>query len=136
MSEHIEEVDDGQGGKNLRIWWDTPEEDPSYGERGQAIAIQDLDLLVQKLMPMGTEEFDRSAPFIIDRLHKLAREELGSGALYEIRGKVPTNYGRGRGLAWYTSAAMQTLEVTGPRAYPGLYNELGGYSFLGRFRTP
>lgn len=136
MSEHLREIPDGEGGAVLEMYYDSPEEAPNYGEKGQAITIRDNDLVVEKLMPMATEDFDRGAQFIIDRLHTLAKAELGSGVVYEIRGKIPNNYGRGRGLAWYTLASMQELEVTGPRAYPGLVNELGGYAFLGRFKTP
>jgi hypothetical protein len=137
VSEHIEEVPDGKGGAVLKIWWDSPEENPSYGEKGQAITIRDNDLVVEKLMPMGTEDFDRSAAHIIDRLHQLARAELGPGVIYEIRGKIPNNYGRGRGLAWYTCAWVQKEKdaLMGPISYPGELNELGGYMFLGRFCT-
>lgn len=55
-----------------------------------------------------------------------------------MRGKIPTDYGRNKGLAWYSAGWMQSpmfKEPLGAISYPGRLNELGGYMILGVFKT-
>jgi hypothetical protein len=121
---------------NITVLYDTPEEDPSYREDGQCIEI-DLDRqVIATLCRTNCVEFDAQADQIIEKLHAMAAEKLAPGTIYEIRGKIPTDFGRGRGLAWYTSHWMQETEPTAAIPYPGKSNELGGYMYLGTFKAP
>ena len=126
----------GDGGV-ITVTYDTPEEHPSYREDGQSIETGDTGVVLKQLTNLTPDLFwNFGVSEIIGKLHELAREKLGPGVVYEIRGKIPTNYGRSRGLAWYTSHWMQSdAEPPFEMPYPGKLNELGGYMIIGRFKT-
>jgi hypothetical protein len=124
---------------NFTVTYDTPEENPAYLEDGQCIETGAHWVVLKQLTDLTPDAFwNAGVHQVIARLHELAKEKLGPGRVYEIRGKIPTNYGRSRGLAWYTSHWMQEETETRPFEaidYPGRVNELGGDMFLGRFKT-
>jgi len=132
MAAHYKEGKNG----NFIVTYDTPEENPSYLEDGQCIEIENGHKVIATLERIGPREFDAQAGEIIEKLHAMAAAKLAPGTIYEIRGKIQTDYGRGRGLAWYTNHWLQEREPTGAIEYPGKVNELGGYMFLGTFMVP
>lgn len=133
MATHYSDADE-KG--NFKVWYDTPDENPNYREDGEMIELAGSDITVGTLAKCSPREFDGDAHNIIQRLHTMACEKLGAGTVYEIRAKIPTNYGRGRGLAWYTTHWLQTAPLEEALPYPGKINELGGYMYLGRFKVP
>jgi hypothetical protein len=132
MAVHNDIDEDG----NFTVTYDTPEDNPAYLEDGECIEINDGRLVSAVLEPIGPREFDAQADQIILRLHAMAAAKLEAGTIYEIRGKIPSNYGRGRGLAWYTNHWLQETPPAGAVPYPGRCNELGGYMYLGTFKAP
>lgn len=117
--------------------YDPPESAPWYGELGEAICYG----------PDSRDEWkergiaDRAAwvaamPQHLTELHDRAKQALPPGTVHELRGKVPTNYGRDVGVAWYHLPEMKDWEVTGAVPWPGEFHRLGGYFKLGTFRTP
>ena len=130
MSQHIEEVGEEGGVTKLRIWYDDPEtEDPSFGEIGEAISYEPEAGKGSRdgwLAQMHTH---------VEMLKADAARKLGPGKVYELRAKIPTNFGRNLGVAWYSLKSMSVLELVDEKPYPGVHNELGGYMFMGRLRT-
>jgi hypothetical protein len=129
---HIEELGpDGKGAVDLKIWYDDPEnEDPNFGQDGDII-----DYDAKSEYPGGRDAWLAQMHTHLQTLKAQALERLGPGKVYEIRSKIPTDFGRSLGVAWYTIKAMQALELVDEKPYPGVYNELGGYFFMGRFKT-
>lgn len=64
-------------------------------------------------------------------LHSRARRALPVGTAYEIRVKIPTDFGRNRGMAWYTSPEVRAQLPVEQTPYPGRVNYLGGYMSMG-----
>jgi hypothetical protein len=126
MSQHIEEIAEEGGITKLRIWYDDPEnEDPMFGEDGEQIMHEGH----------GRDAWLAQMYHHLGKLKMQARAKLGAGKVYEIRAKIPTNFGMNVGVAWYTTKAMQALELVDEKPYPGVHNELGGYMFMGRMKT-
>jgi hypothetical protein len=121
---------------SFRVTYDSPEENPNFGECGNSIDNEGGHVTLKELGPASVEKFERDMPQHIEMLHQMAREKLPPGTVYDIRGKIPSDYGRSRGVAWYHVDAMKDWPVTGPIPYPGTLNGLGGYMQLGTFRTP
>lgn len=132
MATHYSEPD-SKG--NFKVWYDTPEENPTYLEDGACIEIENGHKVIATLERIGPRQFDAEAGDIIEKLHAMAAAKLKPGTIYEIRGKLHNDYGRARGLAWYTCHEMQTWP-TRTFVYPGKLNELGGYMVLGTFMVP
>lgn len=120
----------------IRVFYDPPEENPNFGECGQAIECDGDSVTVERLEPSTLPRFVSELPVHIEELHRRAREALPVGAVYEIRGMIPQKYGRRYGIAWYHIDAMKDWEVTGVIPYPGKLNSLGGYMILGTFQVP
>jgi hypothetical protein len=108
MAAHYSEADE-KG--NFKVTYDTPEEDPAYKQDGEAIEVSD----------------------VLDLLHAKAKARLSSGTVYEIRGRE--EHATKFGLAWYTVYEMQAWPLEAAIPYPGRHNPLGGYMYLGRFKT-
>jgi hypothetical protein len=128
MSEHVEQGPaEADGSVPLKVWYDDPEhEDPNYGQDGESLMYDGGP---------GRDAWLAQMYHHLERLHMMARAKLGAGKVYEIRSKIPTNFGRNIGIAWYTVQAMQALDLVAEIPYPGEYCELGGYFFMGRFRS-
>lgn len=71
----------------------------------------------------------------VEYLHARAKACLKRGSQYEIRSKIPTNYGINLGIAWYSNPSINTYPLCKAEAYPGTHNRLGGYGFMGVFRV-
>jgi len=107
-------------------------------EQGRAIEINGRLVTVVDFFPreQTTAAWLRDMPKHLEQLHIWAREALPPGTVYEIRGRIPGDYGRTQGVAWYHEPEMADWEVTGPIPWPGEKTPLGGYMRLGTFRTP
>ncbi len=121
---------------SVRVSYDPPEDNPNFGECGGAIENSSECLSLRELGRASVSEFERDMPQHLEMLHEMARKKLPPGTVYELRGKIPSDYGRSRGVAWYHIDAMGDWPVTGAIPYPGTKNQLGGYMQLGTFRTP
>lgn len=119
----------------LKVRFEPPESAPNYGEKGEAIELADGKRVISVFEDMGPNEFDLRCNDVLLSLHEMAKKKLPPGTVYEIRGKVRSDYGRSRGLAWYTNLHMQEDRPIGGIPYPGKLNELAGYTFLGRFKA-
>lgn len=67
-------------------------------------------------------------------LHADAEQSLKPGQRYELRRKIPDNYGRSHGMAWYRNAAMDKRDEWG--RVPIKPELAGGYYLVGEFTTP
>jgi len=121
---------------SVQVSYDSPEDNPNFGECGNAIENVNERVTLLELGRASIDKFERDMPRHIEMLHEMARKKLPPGTVYDLRAKIPSDYGRNRGVAWYHVAAMKDWPVTGAIPYPGTRNELGGYMQLGTFRTP
>jgi hypothetical protein len=71
---------------------------------------------------------------LIEYLHADAERHLQPDTRYEIRRRIPANYGRSHGMAWYRNKAMDKREKWGFR--PEFEQDRPGYRFIGEFTTP
>ena len=132
MAQHIDPVPDKEGYFNVR--YDDPTEDPHFGEQAESVEnCHSRERLVLREMPhcMAFEKPEQIVGFLMAR----AGEKLPPGTVFEIRAKIPSDYGRAQGLCWYTVAAMQSWPLEPYIPYPGRVIDLGGYLYLGRFKT-
>jgi hypothetical protein len=129
---------------SIRVEYDTPEEDPSHREDGQAIehepVVTELDegesFTIQAFTDSHRKRWMRAIPHHVEELIRRAREKLKPGVIFEIRAKIPTDYGTRLGVAWYTNHDLQSGEPDPELLpYPGKMNELGGYCYMGRLRA-
>lgn len=105
----------------IKVTYDTPEEDPRFGEAGASIRL---------FPPISEEQIER----VLQCLHQDAARVLPPGTTYDMRAKLPGS--KDPGIAWYHVHTMKDWPVTGMVPYPGITNPLGGYMQLGTFRTP
>ncbi len=87
-----------------------------------------------------THEYGRVLPYTNDEGKKLAELLLKKQAnlilppniYYEIRSKVPSNFGRDKGIAWYHNGFMKKeIEIL----RKPVFREWGGYYYHGTFKT-
>lgn len=102
----------------FKIEYDPPEDNPNFGEKGEAVDIPN-DASLEHINSL------------IDGRHEDAKNNLPPGSVYDIRSKWDHT-----GVAWYHVDAMDKWPTTGPIPWPGLENDPGGYYILGTFRTP
>lgn len=114
--------------KGLKVIYDPPEDNPNFGEAGASIE-HDGNLVARNLWLKRVDMY-------LDGLQKMAIKELPPGTIYEIRSMIPVNYGYRIGVAWYSNRAMQQKPELPLMPYPGELDELGGFKFMGRMRTP
>lgn len=69
-------------------------------------------------------------------LHEDAAKTLPANMRYELRAKVPTNYGRSKGMSWYRNDAMDATETWGDCPATPRYIEDQGCRLVGQFVTP
>lgn len=62
-----------------------------------------------------------------------AEHTLRDGTVFEVRGKIPSDYGRDCGVAWYHTDEIQELPLVALKRYEDAeYKPLGGFMFLAR----
>jgi hypothetical protein len=64
---------------------------------------------------------------VIQRLRQEADLRLPRGLYYEIRAKIPTDFGRDKGLAWYHAPGMYSEEPNLRIIPAGGYYRVGGF---------
>ncbi len=116
VAEHVKVLGDGR----VQITYDTPEENPRFGEAGESV-------------PLARNPSPESVTGAVRTLHAAAAKALPPGTVYELRSMIPgLDIG---GIAWYHIDRMKDWPVTGAIPWPGEINPLGGYVKLGTFRT-
>lgn len=68
----------------------------------------------------------------IQMLHREAMEELPIGAVYEIRLRIPSDFGRGRSLGWYYAPGLEWRLPILARLEASPYD---GWIFFGLYRV-
>ena len=81
-----------------------------------------------KQLPVSAYSSLGIAP-VYTALHQSASDALPTGLYYELRGKIPTNYGRDRAVAWYHHPNMKIKKG----ALMNFMDCSEGYYFLGGF---
>jgi len=71
---------------------------------------------------------------LIEYLHADAARHLPPNTRYEIRKRVPGNFGRSRGMAWYRNKAMDKRERWD--FLPEFAQDRQGHCLIGEFTTP
>lgn len=65
-----------------------------------------------------------------------AGRSLKPRSRFELRRKIPENYGRTHGMAWYRNDAMDKAETWGNVPATPSYAAAGGYYLVGEYTTP
>lgn len=73
---------------------------------------------------------------VIAFLRADAERSLKPGDRYEIRQKVPHNYGRSKGMAWYHNAPMAKREKWGERLTKPKFQPAMGFYLVGEYTVP
>jgi len=78
------------------------------------------------VLPLAKEyRYDSLPQTTMDMLHKDARSILPRGTAYELRGRVPTNFGFDKAVAWYYNPQLDDKQGRNP-----YFDEVNGYYFI------
>jgi len=91
------------------------------------------------------KEYGKAVP-VVDKINKKqiteivekvllfdARKTMGKGVVIEIRMKIPSDFGRNNGIAWYTNNIIMSKRPE--KISKPVLNTFGGYIYCGRIRT-
>ena len=95
--------------------------DPSW-EYGAAIPVTDYNN--EEMLKM-----------VMEQLRGDIIKYLPPGTKYEIRAKIPTDFGRSKALSWYYHPRMASLPIMEPSTKIEKFDDFRGYAILGRFRA-
>ena len=80
-------------------------------------------------------DLEKDKDLVVKTLKKDAKDWLPKGTKYELRIKIPTNFGRDRGIAWYTNGRVTREKFNADYHRNPELDRLGGYFLLERNTT-